>query len=88
MEWLVKLVGLFKKKGGVSLIFILTLSSVIFLWVFGVCVYVCVCVFFIYTIYISIIYVAQEERSLIASNQQISDFYKWIIFEKKSHCGK
>ena len=31
MEGLVKLVGLFKKKGGVSLIFILTLSSVIFL---------------------------------------------------------
>ena len=49
---------------------------------------VCMCVLFIYTISISIIYVSQEEPSLIASNQQIYDFYKWIIFEKKRHCGK
>ena len=49
----------------------LTLSSVIFLWVFGVCVcvFVCVCVLFIYTISIIIICVSQEEPSLIASNQ-------------------
>ena len=61
-------------------------------WVFDVCVcvcvYVCVCVLFIYTISISIISVSQEEPSLIASNQQIHDFYKQIIFEKKKHCGK
>ena len=37
---------------------------------------VCMCVLFIYTISISIIYVSQEEPSLIASNQQIYDFYK------------
>ena len=49
---------------------------------------VCLCVLFIYTISISIICVSQEEPSLIASNQQINDFYKWIIFEKKKHCGK
>ena len=63
-------------------------------WVFDVCVCVCVyvcvsvCVLFIYTISISIISVSQEEPSLIASNQQIHDFYKQIIFEKKKHCGK
>ena len=33
---------------------------------------------FIYTIYISIVCVSQEEPSLIASNQQMYDFYKWI----------
>ena len=48
---------------------------------------VCVCVF-IYTIFISIICVSQEEPSLIAYNQQIYNFYEWIIFEKKRHCGK
>ena len=48
-----------------------------------VCVCVCVCVVFIYTISISIICVSQEEHSLIVPNQQIYDFYKWIIFEEK-----
>ena len=43
---------------------------------------------FIYTISISIICVSQEEPSLIAPNQQIYDFYKWVSFEKKRHCGK
>ena len=56
------------------------------------CVYVCVCVYVLltYTISISIIdlCVSQEEPSLIASNQRIYEFYKWIIFEKKTHCGK
>ena len=63
-----------------------TLSSVTIFWVFGVvcvCVYVCVCVcvcisvymLFIYTIFISIICVLQEKP-------------KWIIFQKKMHCGK
>ena len=37
--------------------------------------FVCVCVLFIYTISIRIIYVSQEEISLIDSNQQIYDFY-------------
>ena len=32
--------------------------------------------------------VSQEELSFIASNQQIYAFYKWVIFEKKRHCGK
>ena len=32
--------------------------------------------------------VSQEELSFITSNQQIYDFYKWVIFEKKRHCGK
>ena len=40
-------------------------------------------VLFIYTILISIILVLQEERGLIASNEQVYDFYKWVIFEKK-----
>ena len=59
-----------------------TLSSVTIFWVFGVvCVCVCVCVcisvymLFIYTIFISIICVLQEKP-------------KWIIFQKKIHCGK
>ena len=29
-----------------------------------------------------------QEPSLTASNQQIYNFYKWIIFEKKRYCGK
>ena len=48
----------------------------------------CVCVLFIYTIFVSIICVLWEEPSLIASNQQIYDFYKRIIFENKRHSGK
>ena len=61
-----------------------TLSSVTIFWVFGVvcvCVCMCVCVcisvymLFIYTIFISIICVLQEKP-------------KWIIFQKKMHCGK
>ena len=51
-----------------------------------VCVFVFVCVLFIYTISISIICVLQKEPSLVASNQQIYDFFKWIIFEKRRHC--
>ena len=43
---------------------------VIFLFVFGVC------VLLIYTIYVSILFVSQEEQSLIESNKQIYDFYK------------
>ena len=53
---------------------------------------VCVCVLFVYTISIgisvSIICVSQEDVSLIASNQQICDFYKLVVFEKKRHIGK
>ena len=45
------------------------------------------CVLFIYTISISIICVSQAEPSLTASNQQIHDFYKCIIFLKRRHCG-
>ena len=55
---------------------------------FGVCVCVCVFFLFIYTISISIICLSLEELSLIASNQQIYDFYKWAIFEEKRHSGK
>ena len=55
---------------------------------------VCVCVsgwvgvLFIYTIFSSIIRVLQEELNLITSNQQIYDFFKLVIFEKKRNCGK
>ena len=88
MEGLVKQLGIlgvfFLKRGGLSLIFILTNPFQCYLslsvW--------CVCVLFIYTVSISIICVSQEEPNLIASNQQMYDFYKWIIFEKESHCGK
>ena len=47
-----------------------------------------VCVLFIYTISISILCVSREEGSLTESNQQIYDFYKWVIFEKQRHCRK
>ena len=57
-------------------------SNVILLKVFGVS------VLFIYTISISINCVSLEEISLIASNEQIYTFYKWVIFWKKTHCGK
>ena len=74
------------KKRGVSLIFILTNPFQCYLSECLVCVRLCV--LFIYTISISIICVSQEEPSLIACNQQICDFYNWIIFDKKRHCGK
>ena len=63
-------------------------------WV-GVCVcvcgWVCVCVgacvrahaLHLQHFYHYYVCVSQEEPSLIASNQQIYDFYKRIIFEKK-----
>ena len=82
--------GLFLKKG-VSLIFILTNPFKYYLSVSVWRVYVCMGVFvclFIYTISISIFCVSQEEPILVASNQQIYDFYERIIFEKKRHCGK
>ena len=67
-------IGEVVSKKGVSLIFILTNPfHVIFLWLFDVLYYH---------------FVLQEEASLIASNQQTYDFYKWIIFEKKRHSGK
>ena len=37
---------------------------------------------------ISIFCVSEVWLSLTASNQQICDFYKWVIFEKKRHYGK
>ena len=46
-------------------------------------------VFCLFTTFsISIICVSQDKPSLIASNQQIHDFFKLMIFEKKRHCGK
>ena len=44
-----------------------------------------VCVFFVCIIFISVICVSQEELSLIASNVEIYNFYKWVIFKKKRH---
>ena len=46
---------------------------------FGVCVCVCVCVC-VYTISIYFYFKA--------SNQEIYDFYKWIIFKKERLCGE
>ena len=93
--WVFEIFRFFQKNGGVgkiagvifkkevSLIFIVTNPFKCYLslsvwWM---------CVLFIYTISISIIYVSQEETSFIASNQQISGFYKSMIFEKKRYCG-
>ena len=49
-----------------------------------VCVCACVCMYalFIYTNSIGIICVSKDEHSLIASNQQIYDFYKWFSKRK------
>ena len=70
-----KIDGIIFKKARVSLVFILTNPFQCHL---GVCVCVCAClrVLFIYTISISIICVSREKSSLIASNQQMYDFYK------------
>ena len=57
-----KIGGVVLKRRAVSLIFVLTLSSVIFLWVFGVCVRASV--LFIYTISISIICFTRRILSL------------------------
>ena len=70
------------KKGGgtLSLIFILTLSNLIFLLVSGgVC--------FAYLHHVSVFSISCEELSLIESNQQICASYKSVIFEKQIHCG-
>ena len=83
----VKCRGCFKKGGTLSLIFILTNPFQCYLSVSGWC--VCVCVFLIYTISISILCVSWEEPSLNESDQQICDFYKSKIFESKDtveHC--
>ena len=48
------------------------------------CAHVCVCV---YALSISIACTSQEELTLIKSNEQLYDFYKWV-FKKKRHCGK
>ena len=74
--------GVLKKR--VSLIIILSNPFQCFLSL-GVC---CVCVLFIYATSTSIICVWQEELSFIASNQQIYDLHKWVIFEKKKHFRK
>ena len=47
-----------------------------------VCVCVCVCVLFTYTISIRIIYVSQEETSLIASNPQMNNL-QMKFFKRK-----
>ena len=46
------------------------------------CVCVCVCVLFTYTISIRIIYVSQEETSLIASNPQMNNL-QMKFFKRK-----
>ena len=57
-----------------------------------VCVCVCVCVFVsvfcLFRHFFSIACFTIEELSLIASNQQIYKFYRWVVFETKIHCGK
>ena len=76
-------------KKGVPLIFILTnpFQFYLSLSVWCVCLCVCVCVLFIYTISISIPCISWEELSLMESNQQIYDFYKWVVFEKQRQFG-
>ena len=47
----------------------------------------CVCVLFIYTMSISIIWDSQEELKFYCIFNRCH-FLKWIIFEKKRNCGK
>ena len=57
--------GVGKKGGGVSLIFILTLSSVIFHRVSRVCVCVCVCVFCLFTPFLSVLLVFHRKNLVL-----------------------
>ena len=73
------------KKGG-YLIFILTFSSFVFLWVF----FLFFLFFVLFTPYLSVFFVfhaSWEEHNLIKSNQQIAGSYKSVYFEKQKHCG-
>ena len=46
--------------------------------------FVCgLCILLIYTIFLSILCVSEEGSSLVESNQQIYDFYKWVILKSK-----
>ena len=47
-----------------------------------------VCPSCLFTPFLSVFFVSQEERSLIASNQKILSFYNCVMFEKKIYCGK
>ena len=67
------------KIGGLFYLVTVALSKFIFLS----CV-VCVCVLLIYTISISILCVSQEGFRLVESNQQIYNFYKWVILKRKN----
>ena len=62
----------------------------IFLWVLDVRMHVLLTYKISIGSSVSIICISQEEKdfSLIASNQKIYDFYKWVTFEKKRHIGK
>ena len=67
-----------KKEGGVSRIFILTnpFQCYLFRSVSCLCVYVCVCVFCLFTPFLSELFVFHRKNLVLPSNQQIYDFYK------------
>ena len=50
--------------------------------------YLSLSVWYVCFVYLHHFYQYYLEPSLIATNQQIYNFYKWIIFEKKRLCGK
>ena len=62
---------MFLKKEGYHLFsYQLTLSSIIFHWVFGACKCVCVCVFCLFTPLVSVFVFYRKNLVLVASNQQ------------------
>ena len=73
-------------KKGLSL-FILNSPSQCYLSQDLWCVCVRACVLFIYTISISTNCISQEEFSFVASNQQIYNFYKSVIFDISELCN-
>ena len=66
----------FKKVGNLSLILIITSTFESYLSLSE-----SLCLFYVFTSYLSEFFVSYEEINLIESNQLIRDFYKSMIFE-------
>ena len=45
----------------------------------------CACVFSLFATFLSVFFVFHWKNFSYESNQQIYEFYKWLIFEKQSH---
>ena len=52
-------------------------------WFWYICLFICVCVLFIYTIFISTLCISTEGLCLSESNSQVRDFCKWVFLKNK-----